>query len=57
MTEGGEGGGGGGGVGLRMRLDNCNTCFLQVQLTFRPVIDSTLDEDVCPSVPPSIRRY
>jgi len=28
-----------------------------VHLTYRPVIDNTLDEKVCPSVPPTIRRY
>ena len=29
----------------------------QVKLQYRPVIDHTLDENTCPSVPPTIRVY
>ena len=29
----------------------------KVTLEYRPVIDATLDEKVCPSVPPTIRSY
>lgn len=30
---------------------------MQVKLDYRPVIDHTLDEEKCPSVPPTIRVY
>ncbi|XP_019879758.2 succinate dehydrogenase [ubiquinone] flavoprotein subunit, mitochondrial-like [Aethina tumida] len=29
----------------------------QVALTYKPVVDETLDEDECPSIPPAIRKY
>ena len=29
----------------------------QVELTYRPVIDHTLDDKECASVPPAIRSY
>nr|CAI5841493.1 unnamed protein product [Callosobruchus analis] len=35
-----------------MDVETGEVCF-----TFRPVIDCTLDEDECPSVPPKIRTY
>lgn len=28
-----------------------------VTLTYRPVIDNTLDEEECPNVPPALRVY
>lgn len=30
---------------------------LQVTLSYRPVIDETLDDAECPSVPPAVRVY
>ena len=35
----------------------CVQFAFQVKLTYRPVIDSTLDEERCPHVPPHLRVY
>jgi len=40
-------------------LDEILICIFssQVQITFRPVIDVTLDAQECSTIPPAIRSY
>ncbi|KAK9885187.1 hypothetical protein WA026_010694 [Henosepilachna vigintioctopunctata] len=38
-------------------LSKINLQTGEVEITYRPVIDCTLDEDECPSVPPAPRKY